>query len=545
MVSFKEAFALPKSEVDQATPPGTSQLIDNELVRTETGHHEHTEKHIHLQPEPSADPADPLNFAQWRKYAILALMSVYAFISNTQSAIVSSAFPKMVTAWAVFSERGPPTGIVPFPRLVYLISVNSLMLGASNLLWVPLSNTFGRRPIILVCLLLLTVCSIWAAEAKSFNSLLAARVFTGMGGAAADTLAPDVVGQIFFVHERGRSMAVYTIFLTAGSLVGGVVGGYIAYGIGWRWTMWLHVILAGAVFLGCLFFLPETLFDRESALAAAHDETGNGSDIEKEKTGTIERINSQVFPPYTFSRSIGFMKPRPGIFGRFITPFKTLRYPGTIMVCLHYAGLVGLIVTISSVGPQILVAPPYLWGANAGLLNIGGLVGAILGAIYTYFTADWITKRAARKEQHGYAEPEKRLPLMIPALVIATGGSLVFGFVAQNPSPNGWVGLNAGMGMVAFGLMQVPSIGFNYIIESYGRWASDCFLMVVSFRAIISFAWTFFVGEWVTEAGAAVPFGVFAALMAVFGLTVVPVWLFGKRMRIATADWVGTDKKFY
>ncbi|PSK48600.1 hypothetical protein B9Z65_114 [Elsinoe australis] len=545
MTSFKEAFALPKSEVHNATPPGTAVIIDNELVRTETGHHEHNEKHIHLQPEPSADPADPLNFPIWRKLAILALMSVYAFISNTQSAILSSAFPKMVTAWAKFSPMGPPTGIIPFPRLVYLIAVNSLMLGASNIIWVPLSNTYGRRPIILLCLLILTTFSIWAATASSFDSLLAARVFTGMGGAAADTLAPDVVGQVFFVHQRGRAMAVYTIFLTAGSLVGGAIGGYIAYGIGWRWTMWLHVILAGAVFLGCFFFLPETLFDRESALNAVHDDIEVSSDGEKDKTRQVERIDSQVFPPFTFARSIGFMKPRPGLLARFYMPFLTLRLPGCLMVMLHYAGLVGLIVTMSSVGPQLLSAPPYLWGQSAGLLNIGGLIGAILGALYTYFTADWVTKRAARRESHGFAEPEKRLPLMIPALTIAVAGALVFGFVAQNPSPTGWVGLNVGLGMVAFGLMQVPSIGFNYIIESYGQWASDCFLMVVSFRAIISFAWTFFVGEWVTEAGGALPFGIFALLMAIFGLTVVPVWLYGKRMRIATAKWVAVQKKVY
>ncbi|PNS17297.1 hypothetical protein CAC42_6980 [Sphaceloma murrayae] len=545
MTSFKEAFALSKSEVQSAIPPGTAVIIDNELVRTDTGHHEHQEAHIHLQPEPSADPADPLNFPKWRKLAILALMSVYAFLSNSQSAIFSSAFPKMVTAFAVFSPMGPPTGIIPFPRLVYLIAVNSLMLGAANVIWVPLSNTFGRRPIIVFCLLILTLFSVWAAEAKSFNSLLAARVFTGMGGAAADTLAPDVVGQIFFVHERGRAMAIYTIFLTAGSLVGGVVGGYVAYSIGWRWTMWLHVIFAGATFLGCLFFLPETMFDRDAALAAVHDDIEVSSDGEKEKSRQVERINSQVFPPYTFARSLGVMKPRPGFFYRFITPYSTLRLPGTLMVMLHYAGLVGLIVTMSSVGPQLLSAPPYLWGSNAGLLNVGGLLGAILGAFYTYFTADWVTKRAARREQHGFAEPEKRLPLMIPALIIAVAGALVFGFVAQNPSPNGWVGLNFGLGMVAFGLMQVPSIGFNYIIESYGPWASDCFLMVVSFRAIISFAWTFFVGEWVTEAGGALPFGIFALLMAIFGATVVPVWLFGKRMRIATANWVSHDKKVH
>ena len=62
--------------------------------------------------------------------------------------------------------------------------------------------------------------------------------------------------------------------------------------------------------------------------------------------------------------------------------------------------------------------------------------------------------------------------------------------------------------------------------------------MITSFRAIISFAWTFFVGTWIEKSGAAEPFGIFALLMGLFGLTVVPVWLFGKRFRIATADWV-------
>lgn len=67
--------------------------------------------------------------------------------------------------------------------------------------------------------------------------------------------------------------------------------------------------------------------------------------------------------------------------------------------------------------------------------------------------------------------------------------------------------------------------------------------MVVSLRAIISFIWTFFVGDWVTAKGAAEPFGIFAMLMGLFGLTVFPVWLMGKRLRIATADLV--NKRLY
>lgn len=58
--------------------------------------------------------------------------------------------------------------------------------------------------------------------------------------------------------------------------------------------------------------------------------------------------------------------------------------------------------------------------------------------------------------------------------------------------------------------------------------------MVVTFRAIISFAWTFFVGTWTDSAGFALPFGIFALLMGVFGLTAVPIWVYGKRFRIAS-----------
>lgn len=80
------------------------------------------------------------------------------------------------------------------------------MLGASNLWWVPLANTFGRRPVTLVSLLILVFSSMWAGLATSFDSLLAARLFMGIGGGPADAVSPEVIGEIFFVHQRGRAM---------------------------------------------------------------------------------------------------------------------------------------------------------------------------------------------------------------------------------------------------------------------------------------------------------------------------------------------------
>jgi hypothetical protein len=55
---------------------------------------------------------------------------------------------------------------------------------------------------------------------------------------------------------------------------------------------------------------------------------------------------------------------------------------------------------------------------------------------------------------------------------------------------------------------------------------------------MISFSWTFFVGTWVKQAGAAVPFGVFGGLMGLFSLFTLVFLFWGKRLRIATADWL-------
>ena len=90
--------------------------------------------------------------------------------------------------------------------------------------------------------------------------------------------------------------------------------------------------------------------------------------------------------------------------------------------------------------------------------------------------------------------------------------------------------------------------------------SGDCFVMTTIVRGVVAFAWTFFIGEWVQSAGAALPFGIFGMrkneivsqkkkayvrtvltlfiVMAIFGLLAVPILLYGKRFRIATAKFL-------
>ncbi|PCG89188.1 Major facilitator superfamily domain, general substrate transporter [Penicillium occitanis (nom. inval.)] len=532
IAGWKAAFSLSSTEVKNAVPPGTVTLVERRH-EAEDGAGFKDGGRIIKVPTPSSDPADPLNWPVWRKAAVLLMAAMYPFVADFVSSVIAPAFPVWNSAF--------PQEPKPVSDLTHLIAVNVLMLGMSNIWWVPLSNWMGRRPVLLVGTLLMTLCSMWAGLATSYNSLLAARIIQGIGAGPSEAVAPCLVGDVFFVHQRGRAMAVYTIAICTGPLVGGIAGGYIGTNLGWAYLFWISTALSGFCFIGFALLVPETLYFRSIDAAVS---AGLFADTVKEVNDThAENVVSspaEQYRPFTFIRSLSFAQPQSFscLLHSFLRPWVTCALPGNWVVMLMYGALVGGIVTISVIGAQIMAAPPYSWGANAGLINVGGLIGAGLGAIFTYFVSDAQLEKQAKKESHGHAEPEARLSMLFPSLFLSTGGFFVFGFCAQNPGSGRWVGLQVGYGMITFGLMQIPSLGFTYLIDAYKNLAADCFVATNVSRSVIAFAWTFFVGEWIAKAGAAEAFGIFGMLMGIFSVLTVPLWLFGKRMRIATAPLV-------
>jgi hypothetical protein len=357
---------------------------------------------------------------------------------------------------------------------------------------------------------------------------------------------------LLIVGSKQDVQAVYTVFLALGSTVGSISGSYIAGGLGWPYISWIGVALSAGTFLHVLFLVPETIFDRRNQETAP-----GGSPLGAGKLADASHIEIRhdvEYAPFTFKRSMRFGLYRGNVLPEFARPFATLLFPGVWVVMLQYGGLVGGIATMATIGPQLVSVPPYLWGSNAGLINVGGVIGTLLGGLATYVGADRRLKKLALREEDGLAEPETRLPIIFPSLFLATAGMLVYGFSGEYPGEHRWLGLQFGLGMLCFGLMQMPSIGFSYvgrilnvkiqvtavltpqqIIDSYGELSGDCFVIITSFRAVISFAWTFFAGTWVAERGAAEPFGIFALLMGIFSLLLIPLWLYGKRARIVTA----------
>jgi DHA2 family multidrug resistance protein len=90
----------------------------------------------------------------------------------------------------------------------YLIS-NAIVLVATG--W--LSGFFGRKRLLLVCIVIFTAASALCGAAPSLGVLLVARVIQGIGGGGLQPIAQAVLLESFLPQKRGQAMCVYTFSL--------------------------------------------------------------------------------------------------------------------------------------------------------------------------------------------------------------------------------------------------------------------------------------------------------------------------------------------
>lgn len=140
--------------------------------------------------------------------------------------------------------------------------------------------------------------------------------------------------------------AIYTVFLSLGSLVGAVAGGYIVASMSLSWLHWMNVLLSAITFVLCLLFQAETLYNRPETTVTFDDDDPNKQTVEtKERVTVSDSAAASSYPPYSYLRSLRLITYQPGIGRNFIALFKVLNFPGVWLVASWYAGLVGLIVS--------------------------------------------------------------------------------------------------------------------------------------------------------------------------------------------------------
>lgn len=159
---------------------------------------------------------------------------------------------------------------------VLLVTIWELGEAAGPLLIAPLSEIYGRYPVMMVCNMGFISATVLAALSRSTPLFIAARALTGLA-VASNVLNPAIVGDMFISEHRGSGMSLIALAPLTGGALGPLISVAVAEALGWRAVLWICAIVAGICQL--LFF---TLFRETYKLpilrrkaARLRDETGN------------------------------------------------------------------------------------------------------------------------------------------------------------------------------------------------------------------------------------------------------------------------------
>ena len=106
-----------------------------------------------------------------------------------------------------------------------------------------LADLYGRKPMMLVGIVLFLGGSFLCGHAGSMNTLILFRAIQGLGAGAIQPIAMTIVGDLFDVHQRARIQGVLGAVWGLAGLTGPVLGGAIVHWLSWRWVFYVNIPL--------------------------------------------------------------------------------------------------------------------------------------------------------------------------------------------------------------------------------------------------------------------------------------------------------------
>ncbi len=143
-----------------------------------------------------------------------------------------------------------------------------------------LSDSFGRRPVILVALVVYTIASVAAAMTASVTGLIGWRIVQGLSVGAGMVVGRAMIRDLFNAEDSQRLMSLVTLFFGLAPAVAPIIGGWLFVGLGWRSIFWFLAVVGSILVAVSWRFLPETLSEhaRQSfhplALMSGYREVG-------------------------------------------------------------------------------------------------------------------------------------------------------------------------------------------------------------------------------------------------------------------------------
>ncbi|OAP61754.1 hypothetical protein AYL99_03957 [Fonsecaea erecta] len=453
-----------------------------------------TANNVVLIPQPSDNPKDPLNWPVAKKIMILVIVSYTSFIGTAQQVANQSG----IFAQATLYNRKPI-------ELSYSISADVIGSVVGPLIWTAVARHIGRTSLMFWGTVVSFGCNIWSAcmtKDDQYIAFVLSRWLAGLFASVSMTVGAGIILDIFFLHQRGKAFALYSVVTLFGALFAPVVSGFIVETTSWPVQFWWCVGGLGFACVLILFFMEDTTYDRSNSDEGA----------EPLKQSYVANRIDHLFPGNKVVTTTGKTSPW-SVFIVAICPPILIAGMGLI---LTFSWVVGVNITLA----DFLQTPVELGGygftaqQNAEF-TFAQWVSFLTAELYGFLLSDraalWICRRHG-----GIWKPEYRLfpTILAPAIALPVG-LIIFGVTLKYHLH--YMVLALGLYLATFADMAIVPVLTNYLAECFTGYVVETYTCLWIFRLVLGVALPFFMTEWLARTGPAWTFGIMAIMSCVGG----------------------------
>jgi EmrB/QacA subfamily drug resistance transporter len=170
----------------------------------------------------------------------LAPSEVRLIVIGAMLALFLSALDQTIVATAL-----PPIArdLGNFALISWVVTAYLLTSTCATPIVGKLSDLYGRRKILRICLMIFIAGSVLSALAPGMISLILARGLQGLGGGGLITMGQAIIADVVAPRERGRYSGYFAMVWGSASVLGPTVGGLLTQYFGWPWIFWINIPL--------------------------------------------------------------------------------------------------------------------------------------------------------------------------------------------------------------------------------------------------------------------------------------------------------------
>ncbi|KAI0169693.1 MFS general substrate transporter [Hypoxylon sp. FL1284] len=458
------------------------------------------ERHYKLVTFTEGDPENPKNWSKAYKWYCTMVVAATCFVVAFSSSVVTADIEGVDDTFHVSEEVGLLT-----------VSLFVIGFGVGPMAFAPLSEIFGRRVIYASTLLLAVIFVVPGAVAQNVGTILVARAIDGIAFSAPMTLVGGTLADLWRAEERGIPMAAFSAAPFLGPAIGPLAGGFLSDASGWRWLYWIHMIMAGVMWLLITFTMPETYAPTILAQRAKK--------LRKE-TGDMDYVTEQDIDkrPLADRLRVFLIRPFQLLFTELIV----------LLISLYMSVLYGLLYMFFVAYPIIYQKGKGYSSGITGLMFIPLAIGVVLSACCAPIVNSHYMKMIA-KYNGRMPPPELRLvPMMVSCWFIPIG-LFIFAW-SSYPDVSYWGPMMGGFA-VGFGFIFLYNSANNYLVDTYQHAAASALAAKTCIRSFWGAGVVLFTNQMYDRLG----YQWASSLLAFIGLACCAIpfafWFWGERIR--------------